>query len=1007
MKILFLHLSDLHLKTENAVSVFHIEKILDTLRETGKFDRMIMILSGDISFSGKEEEYSVANKLITAIFKLIKKKDVYKGYINVICVPGNHDIDHGEMPLSCTDLNKICKEHTYREHLNSELDKLNNFFDFAHRRKCFTSNALFDQRIIKYPEYKIEVNMINTAAFSIKRDEDKGMHYIDQASINLLNTPTGADFVITVMHHSYDWYIDIQKDQLEKAILCKSSLLFAGHEHRIGSKRFSYDDNAYTFFHAGGALCENDDWSKSEFEVSVLDTDTSKYSLHLYKWNQSQGQYETSTSTNVTLPSKPSVERKLTVTEAFKENMTSSPLKTLSNKIEDFYVFPRIETDSFEDSKNKEFVSIESFVEEIVNQKRILLTGSNGCGKTALLKQLFLRLSKEKCVVFCDIDTIKNKESRKIVKSNFEEIYGDNYSDYERFKQLPPENKVLIIDDIDQIKSTDFEKYISSIADEFGLMIFATKNVIDLDMIERVKRALDSEQAITRYKITPFYADKREELIRKVVSIKNKKDPTINIDETVELLCKSIKQQKQYMTLAPEFIINFAEYYCNNIGTVSSSDSTVFSKVFEANITAIFQKYQTKTMTVQRIYKLFSMLAYNVHFRKKYPFDESDIIQIVADYNKNAEDDLEAFSFVEIINKTQMLTNDCGKYKFANRNHLAYFVAREVNFLYNETGDEKDLRYILANACFGINSDILLFISYITDNTRILQLFLALTQQLTDGWREFDLDNNVPTFLNIHKTQELDAPPSENALKESKEKEIKSEKESLDKLTTIDIYDYKEEDADLFINQVLRSLTLLTVISKSLPSFEHNMSGELRKAFVQEIYSLPNKIYGIWAEETDKGYKEMIEYLKENEQLEYNDLEPGKLSEVEIKFQISAINLLLDIYNLAVAFSTKDNSYRFLDKFDRGDITTYHLQHLMMMENQKMSSEFVSTAIDIAKEREDILSKLLVQKIVRHAMVYMPSLGYKERGKLVSQFFSKEGQRGMLLQRTKEAKNKH
>ena len=95
----------------------------------------------------------------------------------------------------------------------------------------------------------------------------------------------------------------------------------------------------------------------------MLDTDTSKYSLHLYKWNQSQGQYETSTSTNVTLPSKPSVERKLTVTEAFKENMTSSPLKTLSNKIEDFYVFPRIETDSFEDSKNKEFVSIESFVE--------------------------------------------------------------------------------------------------------------------------------------------------------------------------------------------------------------------------------------------------------------------------------------------------------------------------------------------------------------------------------------------------------------------------------------------------------------------------------------------------------------------------------------------------------------------------------------------------------------------------------------------------------------------
>ena len=337
---------------------------------------------------------------------------------------------------------------------------------------------------------------------------------------------------------------------------------------------------------------------------------------------------------------------------------------------------------------------------------------------------------------------------------------------------------------------------------------------------------------------------------------------------------------------------------------------------------------------------------------------------------------------------------------------MAYFVAREVNFLYNDTGDEKDLRYILANACFGINSDILLFISYITDNTRILQLFLTLTQQLTDNWKEFDLDNNVPNFLKVHKAQELNAP-GENALKESKEKEVESEKQNSDKLTTIDIYDYKEEDADKFINQVLRSLTLLTVISKCLPSFEHIMSGDMRDAFVKEIYSLPNKIYGVWSEDTDKYYKELIEYLKEHEQLEYNDLEPGKLSEVEIKFQISAINLLLDIYNLAVSFSTKDNSYRFLDKFDRGTTATYHLQHLMMMENQKMCSRFVSTAIDIVNDREDVLSKHLVQRIVRHAMVYMPSLDYKERGKLVSQFFSKEGQRGMLLQRTKEAKIKH
>ena len=40
------------------------------------------------------------------------------------------------------------------------------------------------------------------------------------------------------------------------------------------------------------------------------------------------------------------------------------------------------------------------------------------------------------------------------------------------------------------------------------------------------------------------------------------------------------------------------------------------------------------------------------------------------------------------------------------------------------------------------------------------------------------------------------------------------------------------------------------------------MNAQMRKAFVNEIYQLPNKIYNVWAKETERDYEQIIEELK-------------------------------------------------------------------------------------------------------------------------------------------------
>ena len=1006
MKILFLHLSDFHIKSDKAYCGFQIKKIIDSLRTAGSFDRLLFVISGDIAFSGEREQYRVANGILNKMSIELQKKKIYTGLIETVCVPGNHDIQFEDPPRAAEELNQIYTDYSYKKYLESEFSKQSNFFYFAKNKKCFIDDLMFSQKIIDFDGFKIEINMVNTGLFSLKNQEDKGLHYIDQSCINKLNTPTGANFVISVMHHSYDWYIDAQKEQLEQALLCKSSLIFLGHEHRIATKQSSRNQQS-AVIHAGGSLCNDDDWTESAYEYGVLDTDEYTYTIYPHKWDSQASQYNNAPPIVHTLTPKPSVEKKLTVRDEYRNDLLSDPLRSLSADFTDYFVFPRIETETYGDALSKEFLSIDPFIEELYSQKRVLITGANGCGKTSLLKALFLKLSEDKCVIYCDIDTIKNKESRKIVKSNFEEIYGDDRESLVRYSQLPPENRVLIIDDIDQIKPRDFDRYISSLTGEFGLMIFATKKVIDLDMLERMKTALKTETAITKYKIAPFFSDKRRELVEKVVLIKHKKDSSLDVYDITEKLCEAIKLQKKFISLTPDFIIDFVDYYCSNIGNISNSDSTVFSKVFEANITAILSPYKSGILTIDKIYRLLSMVAHYVHFNKKYPISEEEVLGVISKYNEKNDDEIKPSSFLHIIQSCKILTESESGYKFANKNQLAYFVAREVNFLYNKTGNEEDLKYLLENACFGINADILMFISYITDNPRILGFLLATTQSLTADWQELNFNTNLPKFLELNSAPDL-PPPPEDGKREAEQKEVSDEKQADKQLATVDIYDYNENDASKTINQVIRALSLLMIISKCLPSFEHNMDAEMRRAFVNEIYQLPNKIYYVWAKETERDYDQIIEELKKEGSVEYEERrKPGQLSRLQVEFQLVSMALLLDIYNMSATYATRDNSFRLLHRFDYCSEETYQIQHLMMLEKQKMAEDFVSNAITIYDSSDKQLSKSLTKCVVRHAMVYMDALDFKKRDQLKSSFFpSRQEQQSLLAKRVKSGDHK-
>lgn len=289
MNILFLHLSDIHLESRFSLNPFHLKKIVDAVRSQKPFDSIFLILSGDIANSGKANEYDVAYKMVGRLINSIKEECDYHDKIYILMVPGNHDVDMSDSPLRTSDLVELSRNGGYTKQIDAELQRQSNFFNFAKRNNLFLENKLYYQKLYKLDtNFTVEVNLLNSAIFSTL-EEDKGLHYLPPDVIQSINNPTGADFVLTVMHHPTDWFLDSTMQELENVLYSKSSLIFYGHKHYQGTSKVLNQYGGEAFLHAGGCLSEKRDWSNSEFLMGKLCVKRDGKNEHNYSLKTTNG----------------------------------------------------------------------------------------------------------------------------------------------------------------------------------------------------------------------------------------------------------------------------------------------------------------------------------------------------------------------------------------------------------------------------------------------------------------------------------------------------------------------------------------------------------------------------------------------------------------------------------------------------------------------------------------------------------------------------------------------
>lgn len=270
----FIHLSDIHFSSVDDGSQFDLnQKIRKALvedlstRPAGtEYDALL--ITGDIAFSGKKEEYETAKDFLEEIYDQtgLSMKETY-------VVPGNHDVDRNyvqpNFPLwdSHEKIRRNANPTHWRETIKTQIQKdpaqllltpFRGYNDFAQGCGCqTTANQIAWSLIFPKPlefDFQVRLHGLNSALISDRADAPAKLLISEFQTTKLCNNSGEVNVVMS--HHPPDWLMD--KAEIRKIVRKFAPVALYGHEH---SARLLFDDKQFQLF-AGALQPERDtqDW---------------------------------------------------------------------------------------------------------------------------------------------------------------------------------------------------------------------------------------------------------------------------------------------------------------------------------------------------------------------------------------------------------------------------------------------------------------------------------------------------------------------------------------------------------------------------------------------------------------------------------------------------------------------------------------------------------------------------------------------------------------------------
>lgn len=854
MKLAILHLSDLHISSDNASWIIdRAHQVANAVKlNCSDCQKIYVVVSGDIANKAEVEEYN--NALI--FFNRLKSglSNNYQGIIpvekHILCVPGNHDVLlKEENKVRCILLKSVSESYPELDdsvflNIVKTQENYANFINKLNEGKDYKASLLntFDDKI---GNYQIHFNLYNTAWMSGKKDQ-QGSIFMPISDTKKI--PKNTDLVISVMHHYYNWLaIDKQnKTQFMRGVSSSSNILLYGHEHQFVStyKTDNLSSGLVSEYEGAAFFTKNKETGEmqSRFQLFVVDTEESICNQTTYVFAPKDSIYRTeiSQSQDICSERKNSSFRK---NIEFFQNLDEMPTPIYNHekeklKLSEIFIYPDLE--SMNDRLDKtdidgNYLGADKLLLD-ANHTLLILEGGNQCGKTSLCHMLYTTLSNaHKYPLMLAGKDINNDNLKRILRNAYKKQYMIEIADYDKYEQYDKEEKILIIDNFDKCKQSKEvkEKMIKD------LLLLFCKVIVTVREDKFIVDSLNyfSKETTVLYHIKSFGYEKRAKLIEKFYE---KYDNQIisqqeMLDKTNEAL-RMVQQflGKEYIPPYPIYILSLLLSSSKQMG--QSYTQTAYGHCYEAIITcALLTQVKDDDVTQFRnflkhfaFYKFKNKLESLSEEEFKTFYDEYDSCFIIAGY--------ETCKSV-LINSGLIVCEDECSYKFGYKYVYYFTVAEYISSIINK----EEGRIIIQSLCNGIESEemanILLFLTYHIEDVSFIDETIFTLMASIENVDPITLKKDDIFYSSIEKLCEEMKKETVDVFKKSDPKKVR---EKL--LCQQDTVERKRENIEKYKRQsqrfskIDRALRAIEVVGQIIKNRRNSLNKNKLKEMLVELY---------------------------------------------------------------------------------------------------------------------------------------------------------------------------
>lgn len=518
MSVVILHLSDIHIKNSNDPVLLKGEEIARcTYEKLPNATSLIILISGDIAFSGKSDQYALAKRLLEDIqIEVEQEKELP---ITYIIAPGNHDCD-----FSLDNNVRKMLVKTLQNESNPEVDAgiikvcteiQKPFFQFRHEIE--DNETVSDDKLVRQTSIDVDRKRINFVALNVSwiseiHEQQGFMHFPVGNYENLLSD--GNDLDLVVLHHPLNWFNQSTYRPFREFVKKKGDIVISGHEHIGNVGTINDAESGASAFVEGCVLQEGDNLKESSFNIIEIDLELSQFSSTNYQFSNDSytPKEEGSWRSFHNLPTK--ANNDFDISEAFLEKLDDPgglfrhPSKT-ELKLDDIFIYQDLKSVlTASGERRRSHISSQKLLSLAFKKTGLFLEGEEKVGKTSLLYQLFIRYHEQgKLPLYINGEQINKphpSDIEKLIKKAVVKQYGRDKLD--SFHQQPKSIKILLLDDFDSgpIKASDFRgKILGEFNNRFGHMIVTVSDMFEFRELLSTENTSCAEK-MDHFKIQTF-----------------------------------------------------------------------------------------------------------------------------------------------------------------------------------------------------------------------------------------------------------------------------------------------------------------------------------------------------------------------------------------------------------------------------------------------------------------------------------------------------------------------